>query len=162
MEGKEIKNVLLGRIVATHNNVEAPDFETMDIYGHQLALSNERGKYVLINLWATWCGPCIAELPAIRRIRKQYPRSQLKIISVSCDRDSSAFAKAIKKYKMTWTQIYNDKNLIIKFGGVTSLPQLFLINEQGQIIYNRNVSKNGASANLNHLNALLQNSLKHS
>lgn len=147
-EGKEVSTLLEGRFIAAHNDVPARMFKADDIYGHPINLKQEHGKYVLINLWATWCVPCMAEMPIINKIRKEYSPSQLKIISIDADRDSLNFIKAVKQNKMTWTQVYNDKRLIDLYGGDNPLPKLYLVNKAGIIIYNRNQSTDRNSVRL--------------
>ena len=66
-------------------NQPAPDFTTTDISGRKFSLKQLRGKYVYINIWATWCGPCVAELPLIKKLRDDFPEDQLEMISISED-----------------------------------------------------------------------------
>ena len=62
----------------------------------------------MIHFWGTWCSPCIKELPVLKRINDIYRSKDLEMISVSVSSDDKDFKKVIKKYKMTWTQVYND------------------------------------------------------
>lgn len=138
-EGKEIMQILNGRKIASSENMEAPNFKIMDIQGNRIELKNYKGKYVLINFWASWCVPCIAELPSIKKISDQFFPEKLIIITNTIDKDTLAFLAAIKKYGMSdWINIFNSSDLEKKFGGVTAIPQLFLIDPKGKIIYNRN------------------------
>ncbi|HEY9259307.1 TlpA disulfide reductase family protein [Chitinophaga sp.] len=117
-------------------NTMAPDFTTTDIYQHPIALRDYRNKYVLLNFWASWCVPCVAELPAIKKIRDTYNTDQLEIIGSTVHDDSTAFLNAVAKYKITWTKIFNDKALqkaYVKSG----VPLLLLIDKSGKIIYDR-------------------------
>ena len=137
-QGKEVMEILYGRKLATSENMKAPNFNATDIHGNKIQLQNYKDKYVLINFWASWCGPCVAELPAIKKISDQYFPGKLEIITNTIDQDSSAFLKALEKYKMTdWNNIYRDFNFTKLFGGATAIPQLFLIDPDGKIIYNR-------------------------
>ena len=138
LEGKEIMEILEGRKIAISENMPAPDFKITDIHGNRIELKNYKGKYVLINFWASWCVPCVGELPAIKKISDQYFPDKLEIITNTSDSDSSAFLNAIRKYGMTdWNDIYRDFDFTKKFGGVAAIPQLFLIDPYGKIIYNR-------------------------
>lgn len=138
-EGKEIMKILYGRKIAISENMIAPYFKVIDIHGKQVELKDCKGKYVLINFWASWCIPCVGELPAIKKISDRYFPGKLIIITNTIDRDTLAFLAAIKKYGMSdWVNTYNSADLERKFGGVAAIPQLFLIDPKGQIIYNRN------------------------
>lgn len=133
-EGAEVLKILASR--AVRKGAMAPDFSVSDISGNHVMLSNYKGKYVLLNFWASWCVPCVAELPAIRKIYETYDRHQLEVISISADRDSIAFIKAVDKFQIKWTKVYNKEQLCDDYG-VTALPFLFLIDKEGKIIYER-------------------------
>src|SRR5690606_40246033 len=109
IEGKEVAEVLSRKWISSHDGVMAPEFTSYDIDGNKINLNDYKGRYVLINFWATWCAPCIAEMPAIIKIRELYPDDRLTIISVSSDEDYAKFKKAIKKYKMEWINVYRDE-----------------------------------------------------
>lgn len=137
-EGNKVMEILYGRKLASSVNMQAPEFNVTDINGKKIDLKDCRGKYVLINFWASWCGPCVGELPAIKRISDHYSPKELVIITNTIDSDSSAFLHALNKYGMThWVNVYKDADLVKKFGGAVSIPQLFLIDPLGKVIYNR-------------------------
>lgn len=135
LEEKEILKVLNGRNLK--KNIQAPDFTIEDITEKSISLSKEKGKYVLLNFWSTTCGPCIAELPTIVQFRNYYSEDKLTIISVSSDTDSNKFLSAIKKYDMNWINIFGNIDDLFKTYGVRAIPQLFLIDDKGLIIYSR-------------------------
>ncbi len=132
-EGREVLKYLEGRVLIKKSQ-HAPVFITKDIHGRKVSLTNFRGDYVLISFWASWCGPCIKELPVLKKIQKDY-YDRLRIISVSYDQDSSAFAKALKKYDMNWINIFGDDDLINKYGR-TPIPALYLLDKDGKVLYN--------------------------
>lgn len=158
IEGAQVVQVLHDKWLGTHLNVVAPDFIVKDINGQTVSLKDFKGRYVLLNLWATWCGPCVAELPAIRLIHEKYPVDSLCIISVSYDRDkdSMLFIKTLQDFKMDWINIFKDQGIGNKYGRAASLPQLFLINKQAIIIYNRSVSDETDPEKLKTLNEFLE------
>ncbi len=133
-EGKIIKVILNGRINASKGH-NAPDFISSDIFGNPVSLRKYRGKYVLLNFWASWCVPCIQKFPEIEEIRKTFPKNKLEIIFVTHDEDSTEFVAALKKYKLIYTMIYGDQMLINCYGNKGIIPQLYLINPFGKIIY---------------------------
>ncbi|MEO7049282.1 MAG: TlpA disulfide reductase family protein [Ferruginibacter sp.] len=159
-EGKEIMEVLYGRKLASSENMQAPNFKVSDIDGNKIELKDCKGKYVLINFWASWCVPCVGELPAIKKISDQYFPEKLVIITNTNDNDSSAFLKAVKKYGMTaWANVYRDFDFTKKFGGSGAIPQLFLIDPNGKIIYNRSF-KEDDNEKLSRLNKILKERLQ--
>lgn len=162
-EGKLIRNMIEARFIANAKSTQkkkAPIFSTTDIFGKTINLKDDFGKrMVLINFWASWCGPCLAELPAIKKIETEFPSSQLRIISVSYDIDTLKFNNARSKYKMDWTNIYQDIKLRTKFGANNSLPQLFLIDTKGNIIYNRSMDETDFTK-LKQLNYILKKQIK--
>ena len=159
-EGKEIMKILTGRKIASSEGIQAPDFKLTDINGKRIELKDYKGKYVLINFWASWCVPCIAELPSIKKISDQYFPEKLIIITNTIDKDTLAFLAAIKKYGMSdWVNIFNSTDLEKKFGGVTAIPQLFLIDPKGKIVYNRNFNPIDNNT-LTRLNQILKKDLQ--
>ena len=135
-EGDEIVKFLNGRLLSAAKHSISPDFSTVDINGKKIELHKMRGKFVLISFWATWCSPCVAELPAMREIRNITSDTKLEIISISYDTDKELFLKGIKKYEMNWVNIFYDEDISKKFG-VSSLPMLFLIDDKGRVVYSR-------------------------
>ena len=116
-------------------NQMAPDFTTTDISGRKLTLKHFRGKYVLLNFWATWCGPCVAELPLIKKLRDDFPEDQLEMISISDDRKQADLEKGIKQYGLNWTHIFKDEAFIKKYQISAGIPVTLLIDREGKIAY---------------------------
>ena len=134
-EGHEIEKRLNGRINARKGG-EAPDFSVKDIKGNVVSLKYLRGKFVLLDFWASWCAPCIREMPKIKSLREKYPKDKLEIISVTLDKTYGNFNTALKKINADWIQIYQGSDLVTRYA-VGSVPQIFLINEKGIMVYNR-------------------------
>jgi len=155
IEGEYIENTLKSRNLRKRDL--APDFNLHDITGKNIKLSNYKGKYILLTFWASWCGPCIKEIPALLKIKEKYPSDKLEIISINLDDDSTSFSKAVQKYKMEWVHIFGDKKLRDVYE-VMGIPEVFLINKSGEIIYKRGQEKDYDSK-LPILNNLLVDSL---
>lgn len=134
-EGNEIVKRLNGRI-NNKKGGEAPDFRVKDIKGNIVSLSDLLGKYVLLDFWASWCGPCMREMPKIKSLREKYSKDKLVIISVTLDKTYNNFSTALKKINADWTQIYQGNDLVTRYA-VGPIPQVFLINEKGIMVYNR-------------------------
>ena len=123
----------------TANGSMAPDFEQADTLGHPVKLSSFRGKYVLLDFWASWCGPCRQENPNIVKVYNQYKNKNFTIIGISLDKRENAFAwmNAIRKDHLTWTQLSDLKfwnNAVAQLYFVQSIPKNFLIDPSGKII----------------------------
>ncbi|MEJ7625421.1 MAG: TlpA disulfide reductase family protein [Ferruginibacter sp.] len=130
-EGQSFKQKLAGALFVKKGNL-SPQFSATDYLGIPTSLDKLTGKFVLINFWATWCAPCIAEMPILRKIREDFPTEKLEIISVSYDTDSTKFINGIKTLQMNWKNIYSNNNLRILFGD-TPIPAIYLIGPDGVI-----------------------------
>lgn len=139
-EGIYIQNFLNGRMLSVGK--QAPFFKVLDINGRRVLLDSLGNKFTLLVFWASWCKPCIQEIPEIKKIREQYSKDKLEIIFVSLDIDSSKFDAATKKYDMQWTHIWGNEELPNLYG-ITSIPIMYLINKSGKIVYARDQEKEG-------------------
>ncbi len=136
IEGQEIIYHIDGIVNPPKENTLAPQFVIKDIDGVNIKLSNFKGKYVLLDFWATWCPPCMREIPFIKKIRNDFPAEKLIIIGVNIDRSFALCKAAILKNTMNWVHIFDEENKISNLFGVLSIPATILINKQGVIIYN--------------------------
>ncbi len=116
-------------------NTIAPDFMRTDVAGRPLRLDQFRGRVVLLNFWATWCGPCLEEIPVFSRWQRQYGDSGLQVIGVSMDDDEAAVKRFLAKQVVPYPILMGDANLGEAFGGVYGLPQSFLIDAHGLIVF---------------------------
>lgn len=117
----------------------APDFTQKDPSGKPVKLSDFLGKYVLIDFWASWCGPCRSENPNVVKAYKQFKNKNFEILGVSLDNPNakSAWLKAIETDKLTWPQVSDLqgwKNSAARLYGVQSIPQNFLLDPKGVIV----------------------------
>ena len=103
-----------------------------------ITLENLRGKVVLINFWATWCGPCRMEIPDFNELYKKYNDKGLEILSISISDSYEQLIKFKNAYNMFYPILYGDQKVMMKiqreYGGIYSIPMSFLVNKKGEII----------------------------
>ena len=116
---------------------QAPDFSLPDVNGHLVSLASYRGKYLLVDFWASWCGPCRAENPNVVKVHNEFKGKNFAILGVSLDKEKDAWQEAIRTDKLDWTHISDLKYWgskaveTFKFEGI---PFNLLIDPQGKVI----------------------------
>jgi peroxiredoxin len=135
-EGKQVAERLstLQRVMVGN---KALDFTQSDTLGNPVHLSDYKGKYVLLEFWASWCGPCRAEGPNLYKAYEKFKDKGLIILAVSLDKDADNWKKAIVKDHMPWIHVSDLKdfrNEVAELYGVHGIPANFLINPEGIII----------------------------
>ena len=114
-----------------------PPFAEKDLNGQPLSLANFKGKIVLIDFWATWCGPCVAELPNVLAAYEKYHSKGFEIIGISLDHSRDALTGFIKEKNLKWAQYFDGLGWKNKLGvqmGIQSIPATFLLDGEGRII----------------------------
>jgi len=114
-----------------------PEFKQNDVNGKSVSLSSFRGKYVLVDFWASWCGPCRAENPNVVKTYNAYKNKNFTVLGVSLDQDKARWLEAIKKDGLTWTHVsdlkYWNNAVAVQFG-IQSIPANFLLDPNGVVI----------------------------
>lgn len=117
--------------------VQFPDFKEQDIDGEPLSIAKFKGKIVLVDFWATWCGPCVAELPNVLKAYKKYHDKGFEVIGISLDKDEAKLKAFIAEKGMPWPQYFDGLGWGSKLGqkyGIDSIPATFLLDREGKII----------------------------
>jgi peroxiredoxin len=114
-----------------------PDFDVKDSAGKPLSIADYKGKVLLLDFWATWCGPCVHELPNVIKAYDAYHSKGFDIIGISLDKDEQKLASFTKEKNMAWRQYFDglvwQNKLAVKYG-INSIPATFLLDGQGIII----------------------------
>jgi peroxiredoxin len=118
--------------ILTHH--PAPNFSRQDVSNKKtIRLADFRGKVVLLNFWATWCAPCLTEMPDFRDWQKQYGSSTFQVIGVSMDDEATGVVSTIDRLKLDYPVLMGDEHLGAAYGGVLGLPVTFLIDRKGRV-----------------------------
>lgn len=115
-----------------------PDFPpTVDLEGKPISLADYRGKVLLLDFWAVWCGPCIGEMPNVKEVYEKYHDRGFDVIGISLDTDEAVLREFIKENQLPWRQIFDGEEwsgpLAEKYG-VRSIPAPFLLDREGKVI----------------------------
>ena len=110
----------------------APNFQLRDMNGQIVSLSDLRGKVVLLNFWATWCGPCRVEMPAMERLYRTYDRKDFEILAVSTDAQGVAVTRPFQQENKLTFPILHDADFRVGLSyGARTLPMTFMVDRQG-------------------------------
>lgn len=122
------------RVVEVVPGKLAPDFQLVDLDSKPVKLSDFRGKTVLLNFWATWCGPCVSEMPALERLSQQYQKEGLVVLGVAVDEQLSNLRAFRKQYSLTFPLVFDEHSEVKDMYGLSGVPESFLIDPQGRFM----------------------------
>ena len=121
-------------VKADKDRKSAPDFALKDANGQTARLSDYKGKVVLLDFWATWCGPCKIEIPWFMEFEQEFKDRGFSVVGVSMDEDGwSAVKPYLVQMKVNYRVLLGNDQVGTMYGGVDSLPTTFLIDRQGKI-----------------------------
>ena len=114
-----------------------PDFSAMDLDGNPISLEQYRGKVVLLDFWAVWCRPCIAEMPNVKAVYNSYKDEGFDIIGISLDADEDHLRGYLKENDIPWRQVFSGegwKSPVAQQYGIRAIPAPWLIDKDGTLI----------------------------
>ena len=129
-EGRKIRRALA-------DGTKFPDFAEKDLQGNPLSVANYKGKLVLVDFWATWCGPCVGGLPSVIKAYNKHHADGFEIIGISLDMDEQKLKSFLKTKEIPWAQYFDGKgwqNKLAAKYGIQSVPATFLLDGDGKII----------------------------
>lgn len=135
---KELKEIHENNVMMA-SNATAPDFNYVNIENKKVALKSLRGKYVYIDVWATWCGPCKAEIPFLQKVEEAYHGKNIQFVSLSVDKqaDKQKWMKYVTENKLGGIQLIADKDFgseFIRKFNIAAIPRFILIDPKGKIV----------------------------
>lgn len=119
----------------TVSAVKAPNFSLPDLQGNTLKFSDFKGKVILVDFWATWCGPCKLEVPHLVDLYEQYNAQGFEIIGIALDNSGAEVVEPFtREYNVTYPVVLGNREVAIAFGGLTAIPTAFLVDKSGNIV----------------------------
>lgn len=116
---------------------KAPNFKFQTVNGDDISLSNLKGQFVILEFWATWCGPCIPEIPHLKYLYENYQNSGFTIVGISLDEDRETLMNFIEDREIPWPQIYVEDGWeaeLSRMYNVSGIPRMYLLDPDGNII----------------------------
>lgn len=124
------------RLYPAQRQAKARDFEVDLVNGESFKLSDQRGKVVLLNIWATWCAPCREETPDLQELYSKYKDEGLLILGVSIDKQGVSVVKPfMEKYGVTYPMVIDRGTIMDKYGPTMGIPTTYIIGRKGNLQY---------------------------
>ncbi|MCU7915270.1 MAG: TlpA family protein disulfide reductase [Candidatus Thiodiazotropha sp. (ex Gloverina cf. vestifex)] len=127
--------LVTGQVLAANTSGPAPDFTLKSRSGENIKLSELRGQVVMINFWASWCGPCRQEMPILDQLYQRYEPMGFTLLGVNVEEDSAAAEKVLREIPVSFPVLYDSKNQVSENYQVRAMPSTFLIDRDGKVRY---------------------------
>lgn len=135
-EGKAVLERINNKLATASNN-PLPTFSIPDVNGERVSSDRFRNNYLLIDFWASWCAPCVADIPNVKKVYEAYRAKNLSIISISLDDDKVRWLNAVSRYALPWTQVSELKGWNSPFAkqlDIRYIPQYYLVGPDGKFV----------------------------
>jgi len=130
-----VLTLTVGSLLASGNSKKAPDFTLETGKGSAVTLSKLQGKVVLVNFWATWCGPCRAEIPGFLEVYKEYKSKGFEIVGISLDQDGwKKVIPFVERFKIDYPIVMGNLKVVEAYGNFNAIPTSFLVDKKGNIV----------------------------
>lgn len=130
----EITASMVDTRMAAEKKSGLPDLVLKDLSGKDVRLSEYQGKVLLLNFWATWCGPCRAEIPDFIKLREQYRADRLEVIGISLDEgDPKAVLAFASQLQISYPILVGNRKVVSTYGPIAAVPTTIVIDRRGQI-----------------------------
>jgi len=126
--------IVAGAASKTEKTSRPIDFVLKNLEGQEVRLQDYRGKMVLVNIWATWCGPCRAEIPDLVRIRNKYQDKGFEILGIVVSSRPENVRDMVKKLKINYPILWGTEKALAPFGKINAIPRTFLLDRKGYIV----------------------------
>lgn len=127
--------LLSGAAILANANDVAPDFALKSTQGSNVRLSEHRGEVILLNFWASWCGPCRQEMPQLDALQQRYNKLGFSVVGVNVDKDSALANKLLKDIPVSFPVLLDDTGTVSANYNVQSMPTTVLIDRDGNMRY---------------------------
>ncbi|MEJ2619521.1 MAG: TlpA disulfide reductase family protein [Candidatus Thiodiazotropha sp.] len=127
--------LLTGFTLSQADSTAAPDFTLKSRSGENIKLSELRGSVVMVNFWASWCGPCRQEMPLLQQLYDRYQGMGFTLLGVNVDEDPAAAQKMLKEIPVNFPILYDSSNKVSKQYQVKAMPSTFMVDRDGNIRY---------------------------
>lgn len=131
---KMLGALLAASLVLSACGATAQEFAFKDMQGHEQRLSNYRGKWVLVNFWATWCPPCLSEMPDLLALHNAHKDKDLVVIGVALDSTQVSITEFVNKLGVTYPIVFGNYKLAEQVGKVEALPTTYLFDPTGKSV----------------------------
>jgi peroxiredoxin len=110
------------------------EIQLKDVFGNTVSLSHYRGKVVFLNFWATWCPPCIVEMPPMEKLHRRFKDKNFAMVAINSRETDAQVKSFLDKYKLSFTALLDSNGEVGDWLGVNSLPTTFVLDKEGRII----------------------------
>ncbi len=123
------------RLVTFKRSIAAPEFMLKDLSGDSVKLEQFRGDYILLNFWATWCPPCVKEMPSMDRLQRYFKDKGIQVVAISLDKEPGEMVTAfVDKLKLTFPILLDPVGIVSGPYGASALPATFILDPDGKVI----------------------------